>query len=45
MNGVISGDGENEANIGVALASYWLIGGSPRINSIVRSMPEVEYIV
>ena len=34
-----------QANIGVAPASYWLIGGSPRINSIVRSIPEVEYMV
>src|ERR1700712_4766731 len=32
-------------NMGVAAASYWLIGGSPKINSIVRSIEEVEYIV
>src|SRR5215467_1305220 len=34
-----------ELYIGVAAASYWLIGGSPRISSIVRSIPEVVYIV
>src|SRR5215468_6508531 len=34
-----------ELNIGVAAASYWLIGGNPRISSIVRSIPEVVYIV
>src|SRR5436305_14375906 len=27
--------------IGVAAASYWLIGGRPRISSMVRSTPEV----
>jgi hypothetical protein len=31
--------------IGVAAASYWLIGGSPRINSIVRNTPDVVYSV
>jgi len=31
--------------IGVADASYWLIGGSARISSIVRSIADVEYIV
>src|SRR5450759_3874152 len=44
-NGVKSGDEVNEVNIAVALASYWLMGGKPRINSIVRSIPDVEYIV
>src|SRR5262245_44626652 len=34
-----------ELYIGVAPASYWLIGGSPRISSIVRNIPEVVYIV
>ena len=32
---------ENALYIGVAPASYWLIGGSPRINSIVRNTPDV----
>src|SRR5258708_6872115 len=27
-----------QANIGVAPPSYWVIGGSPRISSIVRTM-------
>ena len=31
--------------IGRAAASNWLIGLSPRISSIVRSMLDVEYIV
>src|ERR1051325_1005199 len=31
----------NAAYIGVAAASYWLIGGKPRISSIVRSTPAV----
>ena len=39
------GDGSNSpvkhSNIGVAAASYWLIGGSPRINSMVRSILDV----
>jgi len=35
----------NELNIGVAAASNWLKGGSPRINSIVLNMLTVEYIV
>lgn len=30
--------------MGVAAASYWLIGFRPSISSIVRSMPEVEYM-
>ena len=32
---------ENALYIGVADASYWLIGGSPRISSMVRSTPDV----
>gem|GEM_PF-4080747 len=35
----------NERHIGVAAASYWLIGGMPRINSMVRNIDEVEYMV
>ena len=35
----------NEANIGVAAASNWLRGGSPRISSIVRIMLTVWYCV
>src|SRR6187549_1868802 len=31
----------NALYIGVAAASYWLIGRRPRISSIVRSMPDV----
>jgi hypothetical protein len=30
---------------GMAAASYWLIGGNPKISSIVLKNPEVEYIV
>src|SRR5260221_1724682 len=36
---------ENALYIGVAAASYWLIGGSPRTSSIVRSTPDVVYSV
>ena len=35
----------NAPYIGVAAASYWLMGGKPRISSIVRSIPEVVYSV
>src|SRR5713226_9429245 len=35
----------NALYIGVAAASYWLIGGRPRTSSIVRSTPEVVYSV
>jgi len=35
----------NASYIGRAAASNWLIGFRPRINSIVRSMLAVEYIV
>src|SRR4029434_6733066 len=35
----------NEAHIGRAAASNWLIGSRPRISSIVRSIDEVLYIV
>src|SRR5262245_60286389 len=45
LNGVRSALFEKLLNIGVAAASYWLIGGIPRISSIVRSIPEVVYIV
>src|SRR5258708_6025876 len=31
----------NALYIGVAPASYWLIGGRPRMSSIVRSTPDV----
>jgi hypothetical protein len=31
--------------MGVAPASYWVIGGSPRISSIVRIMLAVVYCV
>src|SRR5580704_18871448 len=41
----MSGFAVNEAYIGWAAASNWLIGFSPRISSIVRSMLLVEYIV
>ena len=37
--------GAKAANSGVAAASYWLIGGRPRISSIVRSTDAVEYSV
>src|SRR6266498_3195436 len=40
-----SGLAWNEWNIGVAAASYCDIGFRPRINSIVRNMLLVEYIV
>ena len=39
--GVATGVVWNALYIGVAAASYWLIGGRPRISSIVRSMPDV----
>ena len=42
---VRSGFAKNEAYIGRAAASNWLIGFSPRISSIVRSMLLVEYMV
>src|SRR6266508_329875 len=45
LNGVRSALFVKELYIGVAAASYWLIGGNPRISSIVRSIPEVVYIV
>src|SRR5262249_45162064 len=35
------GTGWNAPYIGVAAASYWLIGGKPRMSSMVRSIPEV----
>ena len=43
--GAGSADAAKAANSGVAAASYWLIGGRPRISSIVRSTDAVEYIV
>jgi hypothetical protein len=36
------GDAEKAADIGVAAASYWVIGPTPRISSIVRSIDTVE---
>src|SRR5579862_3917444 len=45
LKGVVSGDAVKERHRGVAAASYWLIGGSPRISSIVRRSEEVEYMV
>ena len=45
VNGARLGDVVNALYIGVAAASYWLIGGSPRINSIVRNTPDVVYSV
>jgi hypothetical protein len=33
---------ENATDIGVAAASNWLIGPTPRMSSMVRSMDEVE---
>ena len=39
--GASDGVGPKALYIGVAAASYWLIGGRPRINSIVRSTPDV----
>ena len=41
VNGAASGVGWKALYIGVAAASYWLIGGRPRISSIVRSTPDV----
>src|SRR5205807_7615063 len=38
-----SGSGWNEAYIGRAAASNWLMGRRPRLNSIVRNMLVVEY--
>src|SRR6476646_6471782 len=40
-NGGRVGTPLNALYSGVAAASYWLIGGRPRINSMVRSTPEV----
>ena len=34
-----------DRHIGVAAASNWLIGGKPKINSMVRNIDEVEYMV
>ena len=45
INGLMSAFLEKHLHMGVAAASYWLIGGIPRINSIVRSIEEVEYMV
>src|SRR5262249_54356165 len=42
LYGVKSGVGENEAYIGSAAASNWLIGFRFRINSIVRNILLVE---
>ena len=39
--GVRFGVPTNALYIGVAAASYWLIGGRPRISSMVRSTPDV----
>src|SRR4051812_3822751 len=41
VNGAVSGTGWNRLYIAGAAASYWLIGSSPRINSIVRSTEDV----
>ena len=43
--GVKSGWSVNDSNIGRAAASYWLKGSRPRISSMVRSIPEVEYML
>src|ERR1051325_6473548 len=45
VNGVKSGFSVKQSNIGVAVASNWFIGGSPRICSIVRRMLVVLYCV
>src|SRR5262245_60176313 len=45
LNGARSALSVKLLNIGVAAASYWLIGGMPSINSIVRSIREVVHIV
>src|SRR6185312_5728900 len=41
LYGVISGWGVKQLHIGVAATSYWLMGGSPKISSTVRSMAAV----
>ena len=45
VNGFKLGVVINERHIGVAAASYWLMGGKPKINSMVRNIEEVEYMV
>src|SRR5207302_1640338 len=45
VNGVSTGVAWNDPYIGDAAASYWLIGGSPKISSIVRSTEHVVYSV
>lgn len=40
-----SGSVPNEAYMGIAAASYWLIGGNPSRSSIDRTIELVEYIV
>jgi len=41
----VFGSDEKQRHMGVAAASNWLIGGIPKINSIVRNMELVEYMV
>src|SRR5258707_5626436 len=43
--GVRAGEAWKERYIGAAAASYWLMGGRPRMSSIVRSIPDVVYSV
>ena len=42
LNGRRFGVDEKAADMGVAAASNWLIGGTPRISSIVRSTETAE---
>lgn len=41
LNGFTTGVVPKEANMGIAAASNWLIGGSPSNSSIERTMDEV----
>src|SRR3984957_15735605 len=43
LKGVTIGVAANEAYIGIAAASYWLMGGSPRNSSIDRTIEMVQY--
>src|SRR5437764_6533332 len=45
LNGLRSAFIVKEFHIGVAAASYWLMGGKPSISSIVLTRDVVEYMV
>ena len=44
LNAARFGLAVKQSKSGAAAASYWLMGGKPKINSKVLRIPEVEYI-